>query len=87
MGNAMKSAKLEAARLNARGGGGARSGLARPLPWEYRAAQSRQACPEEAQAPSLSPAKAGVLHPAAATLAEDGVPSVREELCGLAAPG
>eukprot|EP00964_Phaeocystis_antarctica_P143565 scaffold109133_cov68-Phaeocystis_antarctica.AAC.1 len=38
---------LEAAGSSTRGGGGALSGPASS--WECRAAQSRQACPEEAQ--------------------------------------
>ena len=48
---AVKSATLEAARLSPRGGGGAPSG--RASPWECRAAQSRQARPEEAQGERL----------------------------------
>ena len=35
--------------------------VAWPLPWECRAAQSRQARPEEAQEPSWRAAKAGTL--------------------------
>ena len=43
---------LEAASSSTRGSGGALSGSASF--WECRAAQSRQACPEEAQEPSLA---------------------------------
>ena len=47
---AVKSAALEAAGSGTRGSGWAPSELA--FPWECRAAQSRQVCPEEAQEPS-----------------------------------
>eukprot|EP00964_Phaeocystis_antarctica_P139391 scaffold104173_cov48-Phaeocystis_antarctica.AAC.1 len=47
---AVTSAALKAVSSSTRGSGWARSGPASS--WECRAAQSRQACPEEAQAPS-----------------------------------
>ena len=53
------SATLEAARLAPRGGGGAPSG--RASLWECRAAQSRQARPEEPQGASWGTAKEGTL--------------------------
>ena len=52
---AVKSAALEAASSSNRGSGWAPSGSASP--WECRAAQSRQARPEEAQEPSWGTAK------------------------------
>ena len=51
----MESAALEAASSSIQGSGWAPSGLASF--WEYRAAQSRQARPEEAQEPSCGAAK------------------------------
>ena len=54
---AVEPATLEAARLLPRGGGGAPSGWASL--WECRAAQSRQARPEEAQGASWGAAKGG----------------------------
>ena len=50
---------LEAASSSTRGGGWAPSGWTSL--WEYRAAQSRQACPEEAQGASWGAAKRGTL--------------------------
>eukprot|EP00964_Phaeocystis_antarctica_P067503 scaffold40866_cov44-Phaeocystis_antarctica.AAC.1 len=52
---AVTSAALEAASSGTRGTGGASSGTASS--WECRAAQSRQARPEEAQEPSGGPAQ------------------------------
>ena len=52
---AVESAALEAASSRTRGSGWAPSGPASS--WEYRAAQSRQARPEEAQEPSWDAAK------------------------------
>ena len=52
---------LEAARSSSRvscRGGAQRAGLS---PWECRAAQSRQACPEEAQEPSWGAAAKAAL--------------------------
>eukprot|EP00964_Phaeocystis_antarctica_P009505 scaffold5152_cov56-Phaeocystis_antarctica.AAC.1 len=60
-----ESAALEAARPSTKGGGWAPSGWASP--WERRAAQSRQARPEEAQAPGWGTAK-GALCTAKLTL-------------------
>ena len=51
----VRSATLEAARSSPRGGGRAPSGWASL--WEYRAAQSRQARPEEPQPQSCGAAK------------------------------
>ena len=48
---------MEAARSSSRGGGWAHSGSV--FSWECRAAQSRQARPEEAQGPSWGPTKGG----------------------------
>ena len=53
----MKSAALEAAGSSSRGSGWAPSGPASA--WECRAAQSRQARPEEAQEPSWGAARGG----------------------------
>ena len=52
---AVKSRALEAASSSTRGSGWAPRGPASP--WEYQAAQSRQARPEEAQEPSWNSAK------------------------------
>ena len=58
---AVESAALEAAGSSTRGSGWASSGLASS--WECQAAQSRQACPEEAQQPSWGTAEGGGLWP------------------------
>eukprot|EP00964_Phaeocystis_antarctica_P117172 scaffold81004_cov59-Phaeocystis_antarctica.AAC.1 len=56
---AVKLAALEAASSSTRGSGWAASGLA--CSWECRAAQSRQARPEEAQEPSWGTATGATL--------------------------
>ena len=56
---AVESAPLEAASSSTLGSGWALSGLGSP--WEYRAAQSRQVCPEEAHEPKLGRCPAGTL--------------------------
>ena len=53
-------AVLEAASSSTRGSGWAPSG--RASPWECRAAQNRQARPEEVQGPSWANAKGGTLN-------------------------
>eukprot|EP00964_Phaeocystis_antarctica_P039296 scaffold22481_cov49-Phaeocystis_antarctica.AAC.1 len=57
------SAGLEAASSSSRGSGWAPRGPASP--WEYRAAQSRQARPEEAQEPSWGTGKGSTFDHAA----------------------
>eukprot|EP00964_Phaeocystis_antarctica_P059909 scaffold35667_cov63-Phaeocystis_antarctica.AAC.2 len=53
-----ESTAMEVASSSTRGGGWEPSGSASS--WECRAAQSRQACPEEAQEPSWCTAKRAI---------------------------
>ena len=62
--------------MSSRGSDGALSGPASP--WERRAAQSRQARPEEAQEPSWGPAK-GALLPCGAAAAGEEEGGLRDE--------